>query len=56
MKENMIRKLLSFILSGGSVILIGLLLIPIGVIYLFICFIWNCGNRVLRLLEAKKKS
>lgn len=54
MKKSIIKKIQSYTVLGIGSILIGILLIPIGVLFLLVFVIWNCMNRLLCLLETRR--
>lgn len=56
MKTPHIRKILTNSVLGISIVLIGILLIPLGVLIVFIWFIWTITDKIIRLIEAKSKS
>ena len=47
------RKCLSYTITGISVTLIGLLLIPVGILSMLIFILWTSTDEILRLLEEK---
>ena len=55
MKKDIIKKMQSFAVLSIGTILIGILLIPIGILFLLVFAIWNCTNRLLCLLDTKKE-
>ena len=52
-KSNKFRRICIYAIMYISVILSGILLIPVGVIFLFIFFIWKIADKIIRLLERK---
>lgn len=52
-KSSKLRRTCVYAVMCISTILIGILLIPIGLIFLFIFFIWKITDKIIRLLERK---
>lgn len=48
-----IGKCLYFAVIGISIFLIGILLIPIGILGVFFYVLWSITDKILRLLEVK---
>lgn len=54
MKKDIINKMQSYTVLSIGGIMIGILLIPIGILFLLVFAIWNGMNRLLCLLETGK--
>lgn len=50
------RKCLFYTITGISVILIGILLIPVSILLMLIFILWTSTDEILRLLEEKNES
>jgi len=51
MKRKAVRKVLSYAILSVGLGLIGILLIPTGMLFLLIYAAWSITDRILRLLE-----
>ena len=54
MKMSNIRKILIYPVLGISIVLIGILLIPLGILVMLVSFIWTNTDKIIRLLGTKK--
>lgn len=54
MKKDIINKMQSYTVLSIGGIMIGIMLIPIGILFLLVFAIWNGMNRLLCLLETGK--
>lgn len=54
MKKDIINKMQSYTVLSIGGIMIGILLIPIGILFLLVFAIWNGMNWLLCLLEIRK--
>ena len=55
MKPPYIRTILVHSVLGISIVLIGILLIPLGVLVVLIWSIWTITDKIIRILETKIK-
>lgn len=51
MKKKAVRKVLSYAILSVGIGIIGILLIPAGIMFLLIYAAWSITDRILRLLE-----
>ncbi len=52
-KSHKFRRICIYAIMYISAVLSGILLIPAGIIFLFIFFIWKIADKIIRLLEGK---
>ena len=55
-KLNKFRKICIYVVMCITTILSGILLIPMGIIFLFILIVWKIADKIVRLLEGKARS
>ena len=53
---NKFRKICIYVVMCIATILSGILLIPMGIIFLFILVVWKIADKIIRLLEGKARS
>lgn len=52
-KWNKLKDFCVHIVMGINVGLVGILLVPMGILFMLIFFIWQITDKIVRLLEVK---
>lgn len=55
MKKQLARKILSYSIMGISIVLIGILLIPLGTLFVLAWAIWTVADKLLRIIDRNEK-
>lgn len=50
---NKFKIICAHIIMGTDAVLVGILLIPVGILLIIIYFIWEITDKIVRLLEVK---
>lgn len=50
---NKFKSICARIIMGTNAVLVGILLIPAGILFIIIYFIWEITDKIVRLLEVK---
>ncbi len=53
-KWNKLKNFCAHMIMGTNAVLIGILLIPAGILFTLIYFIWEITDKIVRRLEVKR--